>query len=96
MKSKLYRPAKYGAIAMLVALTMGCASTADLKEVRGMAEEAMQKADQAMQMAQEAKEAASASGAAANQANIKADQALRAAQDVDEKVERMFKKAMQK
>ncbi|MDH3688695.1 MAG: Lpp/OprI family alanine-zipper lipoprotein [Gammaproteobacteria bacterium] len=96
MKTKFNKTMKYGTTAVLVGLLMGCATTKDLKEVRGIAEEALLTAEQAMQMAQEAKQdAANASGAAID-AEIKADQAIRAVQDLDEKVERMFKQTMQK
>lgn len=64
------------------AVSVGCASTGDLKEVRAMAEEAQQTANEAKAMAADAE----ATAEEANQRSMQTDQ----------KIDEMFKKSMAK
>lgn len=67
----------------------GCASNSELAEVRAAAERAQQTADAANQKADQALQAAQT-------ADANATAAMNKANEVDEKVERMFKKGMMK
>lgn len=91
------------ALALVVGLSAGCASTSELQEVRAMAESAQLDSDAAGTNAGEAKTAARSAQQTAEAAERKADQALQAANDANscceqnsEKLDRMFKKSMSK
>ena len=82
MSIKLVNVAKVSAIAMVLALSAGCASTDAVKKAQASAD---------------------AANAAAAQAQATADAAMRASEenkaccnDVNEKIDRMFKKSMNK
>ncbi|RLA16684.1 MAG: hypothetical protein DRQ60_03875 [Gammaproteobacteria bacterium] len=76
------------ALTATIGLT-GCATKSDLADVRAMAVKAQASADQANQTAQTA-------NARANEADVKADLALEGAGIANEKIDRMFKKTMNK
>lgn len=76
------------ALAGVVGLT-GCATTSDLNQLRSEVEAAQATADRAEAKADAAASDASAALATANEAKATAD-------ETDEKVNRMFKKAMYK
>jgi hypothetical protein len=92
------------AIALTASIGLvGCASNSELAQVRAMAEKAQASADQALQAANAATQAANAvkgtsdqAMATAAQADKKADSALNTANQVNEKIDRMFKKTMMK
>ncbi|MBV1931737.1 MAG: hypothetical protein KUG71_08460 [Porticoccaceae bacterium] len=92
------------AIALTAGISLvGCASNSELAQVRAMAEKAQASADQALQAANAATQAANAvkgtsdqAMATAAQADKKADNALNTANQVNEKIDRMFKKTMMK
>ena len=86
------------ALALVVGLTAGCASTSELQDVRSIAETAQQTAAEARTNAEEAKSMASAAQSTAEAANRKADEALLSANNANnccsqnsEKMDRMFK-----
>lgn len=70
------------ALGVALALAGGCASTSDLAAIRAIAEQAQADASAALQ--------------AANEANARADEASRMSQDTDERVNRMFRRTLQK
>lgn len=70
------------AIAAVLAVSAGCASTKDLEEVRAMAEEAQQTANEAKAMAADA--------------SASADEANRRTMETDQKIDEMFRKTMEK
>ena len=83
------------ALAMAAGLA-GCASTSELTEIRSMAEKAQASADRAQQTADQALQRAEQANATANAASAKADSAEQTAAQVNEKIDRMFKKTMMK
>lgn len=94
-----------GVSALLVAAAVlsGCASTDELQEIRDIAQQARSAAANAQGTADKAMTAAAAADERAMAADRKADGALRAANEASnccqansEKLDRMFKKAMQK
>ena len=85
--------AKFSLAALIASVTIGCASNANLEK---MVKDAQAAADHATEVANQANNTA-------NEAKSTADQALSAAQDAQacckqnsEKIDRMFKKSMQK
>lgn len=74
----------------------GCASTATIDELRADIQAAQSDADAARQEAAEAKRTASEAKSLAEQANMTADEALRSTRETDMRIDRMFKKTMQK
>lgn len=70
------------ALMVILAVSAGCASTKDLKEVRAMAEEAQQTANEAKAMAADA--------------SASADEANRRTMETDQKIDEMFRKTMEK
>ena len=77
------------AMGLLLALSTGCATTKQVNEARTLAEEAKMQAAAAERTANNAK-------AAADAAMRKAEEAERCCHDTNEKIDRMFKKSMQK
>lgn len=77
------------ALVLPVLMTVGCASTGELAEVRGMAEQAAAEAAEAKRMAAEAEREAAA-------AKLTAEQARAQSAEAESKIDRMFKKAMYK
>ena len=91
-----------GFVVVLGALT-GCASNSELAGVKTSVDKAQQTASAAQSSATAANSAADAAAKKADQAaqaaqsaSSKADQALQGVNDINEKLERMFKKGMQK
>ena len=92
-----------GAALFGVALLGGCATTEELNAVKATADQASQKADAATATANSAKatagqamEEAARAHATANDAKATADAAKAESASTSEKVDRMFKKTMQK
>lgn len=77
------------AITAFAALATGCASTAQLDEVRGIAEAAQRSADEAKQSAANAERTA-------NAAKATADAAKASAEEANSKIDRAFQTSMQK
>ena len=78
-----------GIATVVLGLSAGCASTAQIDEIRAMAQEAKTVASQAQTTAdQAARDAADAKSMA--------DQANACCRDTNEKLDRMFKKSMHK
>jgi len=84
---------KFSLAVLIASVTIGCASTANLER---MVKEAQTAADHATEVANQANKTA-------NEAKSTADQAMSAAQDAQacckqnsEKIDRMFKKSMEK
>ena len=82
MNRTVNRTVGYTAMLFALALSAGCATTGDVDEAKKMAQEAKQAADQANSTAMEAKNEAAAAKAAAEMTN--------------EKIDRAFKKSVQK
>ncbi len=70
------------ALAVILAVSTGCASTKQLDEVRAIAENAQQTANEAKTMATDA--------------SARADEANRHTMETDQKIDEMFKKTIQK
>ena len=92
-----------GVLIMGTVLLSGCATTDELRELRNMAEQARSAAANAQGTADRAMAAATAADSRAIEAERKAEGALQAAnessnccQQNSERLNRMFKKAMQK
>ena len=92
-----------GASLLLVGLLGGCATTEELNAVKATADAASQKADQANATANAAKASADQANATAaraeataNEAKSTADAAKAESASTSEKLDRMFKKTMQK
>jgi len=96
MNRIVYRTLGYSAVLCVLALGAGCATTGDVDEAKKMAQEAKQSADQANRTAMEAKNEAAAAKAAAEAAQRAAEEAKAAAQMTNEKIDRAFKKSVQK
>ncbi|HEY7774990.1 MAG TPA: Lpp/OprI family alanine-zipper lipoprotein [Kineobactrum sp.] len=76
-------------VVAFAALASGCATTAQLDEVRSTAEAAQRAANEAMQTASSAERTA-------NEAKRTADAAMRSAEEANTKIDRAFKESMQK
>lgn len=103
---------RFFVLPLLLALgtLQGCASTSDLTKTKAVADQALQTAQHADQSAAAANSAAKAADQKADSAMTKADQAdqkadtaitkadqaLQEIKDLNEKVDRMFKKSMKK
>ncbi len=74
----------------------GCASTSEVDKLRGEIDQINQTARNAAAAAQAARTEAAAASQTAAEARAAAQEAKAAAQATDEKVDRMFKKAMYK
>lgn len=99
-----------GTSLVCAALLGGCATTDALNKAQTTADQALQKADEANANANSAKTAAAQAAQKADQANVTADQAnstanaaqaeadkaMQAVNTLAEKIDRMFKKTMQK
>lgn len=81
---------------ILSLLLGGCASTATIDELRSEIQAAQSDASAAREEAAEAKRTAADAKALAEQANMTAEEALRSTRETDLRVDRMFKKTMQK
>lgn len=87
---------KGSALLLIAGLAAGCATTQQVEEARALAEEAKQAAAQADQRAANAGNKADQAKATADAAMRKAEEANRCCQETNEKIDRMFKKSMQK
>ncbi len=103
MNKIAYRTLGYSAMLFALALSAGCATTGDVDAAKQMAQEAKQAADQANRTAaqaaadaKEAKDEAAAARAAAMSAQRAAEEAKAASQMTNEKIDRAFKKSVQK
>jgi len=103
MKNNALRVAGLPAALLILTLGAGCATNGDVDAVRKLAQEAKDSADQANRTAaqaataaKEAKDEAAAARAAATAAQRSADEAKAASQMTNEKIDRAFKKAVQK
>jgi hypothetical protein len=84
-------------LALLIVFGLaGCAGTRDLESVRTEVEQANATADAAMKVANEANLAAQEAKALAQEANATAQKANATSEITEDKIDRMFKKAMYK
>lgn len=103
MKNNALRTLGLPVVLSVLVLGVGCATNSDVDEVRKMAQDAKTSADQANRTAadasasaKEARDAAASAQAAAAAAQRAAEEAKMASQQTGEKVDRAFKKAVQK
>jgi len=89
MTRTFFRVTAVGAALLALGLTAGCATNSDIESVRKLAQEAKDSADRANRTAEEA-------NANAREAKEAAQAARAASERTGEKVERAFKKSMQK
>lgn len=85
-----------GALLVVLAGTTACTSTAEMDALRADVDRANAAASQAAADAAAARAAADAARATAEEAKLAAEQARSASMATDEKLDRMFKKSMQK
>ena len=91
-----YSPLKVLSVAALVVIATGCASNSKLDEVSAMAAAAQQTANEANQTANAAKSAADRAQSTADQALATANAANMTAEEANEKIDRAFKRSMEK
>ncbi|MHB8743302.1 MAG: Lpp/OprI family alanine-zipper lipoprotein [Sulfuricaulis sp.] len=103
MKRIVYRTLGLSAVLSALVLGAGCATTGDVEAAKQLAQEAKESADQAnqtaaqaLQTAKEAKDDAVAAQATADSAQKSAQAATAASQQTGEKIDRAFKKSVQK
>jgi len=84
------------AVIVLAAGASGCATTQEVEQLRADVQKAMERAASAESTADAAMKEASAARAAAERAEKAALDAKAAAEATDEKIDRMFKKTMNK
>ncbi len=84
------------ALVLAGGLLSGCASNAKLEEIRMLAEEAKMASQDAAAKADQAAQSAGVAQQSASNAEQMANQAMDTSLATDEKIERMFKKSMQK
>lgn len=99
MEIKVAQTLKVASLAVLLGLGVGCASSQlqkDVNDAKAMAEAAKQAADQALQTVESAKSAADQAQQTADQALQSAGEANACCQETNEKIDRMFKKSMEK
>lgn len=89
------RTVKMLALFIAIGLT-GCATTQDIESVRALAEQANATADAALRTANEANATAQEAKSIAQDANATAQNANATSAATEEKIDRMFKKAMYK
>ena len=87
---------RIASLAVIFGLATGCATTAQLDEIRGMAQNAQSAATKAQQTADQANQTATAAKQTADEAMQSAQKANECCKTTNEKIERMFKKSMQK
>lgn len=84
-------------LALFIAIGLtGCATTKDLEAVRSLAQQANETADAALKAADEAKVTAQDAKTIAQDANVTAQDAKATSITTENKIDRMFKKAMYK
>lgn len=100
MENKLTTVLKVATIASIIGITTGCASSGEMKQMmedtKAAAESARQSADTALRTAQDAKSSADRAQQTADQALQSAAEANNCCQQTNEKIDRMFKKSMEK
>ena len=103
MKHNALRVAGLPAALLVLTLGAGCATSGDVDAVKKIADDAKSSADKANRTAaeaaaaaKEAKDEAAAARAAAEAAQRSAEEAKAASQMTNEKIDRAFKKAVQK
>ena len=84
------------ALVLAGGLLSGCASNAKLEEIRMLAEESKMASQDAAAKADQAAQAAGVAQQSSANAEQMANQAMQTSLATDEKIERMFKKSMQK
>jgi hypothetical protein len=93
MNISIPTPAKIFTLALITGLAFGCASNPELER---MVNEAKQAAEHATEVANQANNTANAAKSTADQALSEAQSAQACCQKNSEKIDRMFKKSMQK
>lgn len=83
-------------VAAVFALAAGCATTAQLEEVRSVADQAQRTAAEAQRAANAANSAAQTALAEAQAAKREAEASTRCCRDLEEKVERAFERGLRK
>lgn len=96
MQHTLKLVARSAAIALAVGLGAGCATTGDLEEVKGIANNALNEAKAARDTANNAQGAVNDAAAAAAEAQRTADAAQVCCTDVNDKLGRAWDKGMRK
>lgn len=103
MKHSALRAVGLPLVLSVLVLGAGCATSGEVDEVRKLAQDAKTSADQANRTAaeasasaKEARDAAASAQAAAAAAQRAAEEAKAASQQTGEKIDRAFKKAVQK
>jgi methyl-accepting chemotaxis protein len=103
MKQGFSRALNICVLTTAAVISVGCASSGSLEEVRTMTQEAQKAAEAAQQSADEALSTANAAEQTANQAQSTAEAASQAAQEAQsccdantERLDRMFQRAQQK
>ena len=99
MENKLANTLKIVTLAAFVALSAGCASqqlTKDVADAKAMAEAANQAAESARSSADQALQKAEQAQRTADQALQSAGEANACCRETNEKIDRMFKKSMEK
>jgi len=93
MRNKI---AKFSLVVFIAGLSAGCATVAQLNEVRDIARQAQADAAQAVNTVDAATRAADGAKSAADQALRAAEEAKACCQRNSDKIDRMFEKSMQK
>ena len=96
MSGKVARLMKVTAVAMIIGLSAGCASSTELDGIRSMAREAKGAADRAERTAKRAESRATEAQRQAELAMTAANAAQACCTANTEKLDRMFKKSMSK
>ena len=96
MQSTLITAARATVLAVSAGLTVGCATTGEMEEVRGTANNAMSTAQAAQQSVGAAQAAADNAAAVAQEAKASADAAQSCCTETSDKIDRMFQRSMQK
>ncbi len=96
MQSTLITAARATVLAVSACLTAGCATTGEMEELRGTANNALSTAQAAQQSASAAQTAADGVAATANEAKASADAAQSCCTETSDKIDRMFQRSMQK
>lgn len=93
MNTYISIPSRIFIVALVTGLTLGCASNPELQR---MVNEAKQAAEHATEVANQANKTANVAKSTADQALSEAQSAQSCCQRNSEKIDRMFKKSMQK
>lgn len=96
MRKTLVNATRMTALAAVLGLAAGCATTEQIDEVRAIANNALSEARAAASAANNAQNVASEAAYAAQQAQAAAEAAQRCCDANTDKIDRMFQKAMTK